>query len=65
MHYLHNQGNSTRIFFDFNNFKRKMRIMFEIINEIFTFKRVIQYFTQKILIVDYAQRFKKHSNKID
>ena len=38
--------------------------MFEVINEIFTFKRTIQYFTQKTLIVDYAQRFKKHSNKI-
>ena len=42
-----------------------MRIMFKVINEIFTFKRVIQYFIQKTLIVDYAQCFKKHLNKIN
>ena len=39
--------------------------MFEVISERFTFKRVIQYFTQKILIMNYAQHFKKHSNKIN
>ena len=54
MHYLHNQGDSTRIFFNFDNFKREMRVIFEIINEIFTFKRIFQYFIQKISIVDYA-----------
>ena len=39
--------------------------MFEIINEVSTFKRIIQYFTQKTSIANYAQRFKKHSNKIN
>ena len=42
-----------------------MRIIFEIINEIFIFKRIIQYFTQKTLTANYTQRFKKHLNKID
>ena len=65
MHYLHNQENSTKIFLNFDNFKKEMQIMFKIINEIFTFKRVIQYLIQKTLIVDYAQRFKKYSNKIN
>ena len=43
-----------RIFSNFENFKKKMRVIFEVINEIFTFKKVIQYFTQKTLIVDYT-----------
>ena len=54
MNHLHQRENSTRIFSNFDNFKKKVRIIFEVINEIFTFKRVIQYFTQKTSIANYV-----------
>ena len=41
-----------------------MRVIFEVINEIFIFKRVIQYFTQKTSIANYVQRFKKNAIEI-
>ena len=42
MQHLNNERDSTRIFLNYNNFKRKIRIVFEIINEIVTFKKIIQ-----------------------
>ena len=54
MNHLHQQRNFARIFSNFDNFKREVRVMFKIINEIFIFKRIIQYFTQKTLIANYV-----------
>ena len=39
--HLHDEQNSTRIFLNFDNFKITIRAMFEVINEIFTFKKNI------------------------
>ena len=61
--HLNNGRNSTRIFSNYDNFKREIRIVFEVTNEVVTFKRVVQYLIQKTFAIDYAQRFKVHSNK--
>ena len=63
MQHLNNERDSTRIFSNYNNFKEKIHIVFEITNEVVIFKRIVQYLTQKIFTIDYAQRFKVHFNK--
>ena len=63
MQYLNNERNSTRVFSNYDNFKREIRIMFKIMNEIITFKRIIQYLTQKTFAINYIQRFKIHFDK--
>ena len=64
INYLHRDENLTRIFLNFDKFKKEIRAMFEIINEMFISKKIIQYLTQKTFTINYAQRFKKHANKI-
>ena len=63
MQHLNNKRDSTRIFSNYNNFKREIRIVFEITNEIVTFKRIVQYLTQKTFAINYVQRFKIHFDK--
>ena len=63
--HLNHKRNLVNIFFDYDNFKKKIRIAFEIINEIIIFKKIVQYLTAKTFAIDYAQRFKVHFNKID
>ena len=63
--HLSHERDLAKIFFDYDNFKRKIHIVFEVINEVVTFKKVVQYLTQKTFAIDYAQRFKIHLNKID
>ena len=40
MKHLHKKRNSIKFFLNFDNFKIKIRAIFEVINEIFTFKRI-------------------------
>ena len=65
MQHLNNKRDSTRIFSNYDNFKRKIRIMFEIINEVVTFKRIVQYLTQKTFAINYVQRFKIYFDKMN
>ena len=39
--HLSHARNFISIFLNYNNFKREIRIVFEVINEVVTFKRVI------------------------
>ena len=63
--HLSHERDFARIFFNYNNFKREVRIVFKVINEVTTFKRIIQYLTQKTFATNYAQRFKIHFDKIN
>ena len=54
MQHLNNERNSTRIFSNYDNFKKKIRIVFEITNKVVTFKRIIQYLTQKTFTTNYV-----------
>ena len=65
MQHLNNERDSMKIFSNYDNFKRKIRIVFEITNEIVTFKRIVQYLTQKTFAIDYVQRFKIHFDKMN
>ena len=61
--HLNNERNLTRIFSKYNNFKKEIRIVFKITNEIVIFKKMIQYLTQKMFAIDYVQCFKVHFDK--
>ena len=63
--HLSHERNFVKNFFNYENFKREIRIVFEVINEVVMFKRIVQYLIQKTFVIDYAQRFKICSNKID
>ena len=43
INYLHRDENSIKNFLNFDKFKKEIRAMFEIINEILTSKKFIQY----------------------
>ena len=58
--HLNNERDSTKIFSNYDNFKKKIRIVFEITNEVVIFKKIIQYLTQKPFTINYVQRFKIH-----
>ena len=61
--YLNNERDSTRIFSNYDNFKKKIRIVFKVTNEVVIFKKVIQYLTQKTFAINYVQRFKVYFDK--
>ena len=61
--HLSHERDFANIFLNYDNFKRKIRIVFEIINEIFISKRVVQYLTQKTFTINYAQCFKIYFDK--
>ena len=54
MQHLNNERNSIRIFSNYDNFKKKIRIVFEITSKIVTFKKIIQYLTQKTFAINYV-----------
>ena len=62
--FLHNDKNIDGIFNVFDRFKIIIQKIFNVTNETVTFIRMIQHLSQKILIADYAQQFKKHANNI-
>ena len=52
--HLNHERDFARIFFDYNNFKKEIRIVFKIINKVVTFKRIVQYLTQKTFAINYV-----------
>ena len=62
--YLHNDEDIEEIFFVFNKFKIFIRRIFNVINEIIIFIKIIQHLSQKTSAANYIQRFKKHANNI-
>ena len=60
--YLHNDENIEEIFFVFDKFKIFIRKIFNVINKIITFIKIIQYLSQKTSTANYVQQFKKYAN---
>ena len=60
--YLDNEKNENEIFKRYLKFKQKIRRIFEIVNEKFIAKRIVQHFTQKISTIEYAIKFQKQIN---
>ena len=51
--YLHNDENIEKIFFIFDKFKIFIRKIFNIINEIIIFIKIIQHLSQKTSTINY------------
>ena len=62
--YLDDEENEDDIFSNFDNFKKKIRRIFDIFNEKQTVERNIQHLTQRISAIDYVVRFQKQVNFI-
>ena len=62
--YLDDEKNENDIFSNFDNFKKKIRRIFDIFNEKQTVERNIQHLTQRISAIDYVVRFQKQVNFI-
>ena len=60
--HLKNHENSKRIFFNFNNFKKKIKRIFEMFNEKQNMKKIIQHLTQKTSALNYIVKFQKYIN---
>ena len=63
--YLDDEKNENDIFSNFDNFKKKIRRIFDIFNEKQTVERNIQHLTQRISAIDYVVRFQKQVNFIE
>ena len=63
--YLNDDENIDNIFFNYNDFKKKIKRIFEIFNEKQIAKRNIQHFTQRTSATNFAVRFQKQVNLIE
>ena len=63
--YFDDEKNENDIFSNFDNFKKKIRRIFDIFNEKQTIERNIQHLTQRISAVDYVVKFQKQVNLIE
>ena len=60
--YLDNEENKNEIFKRYLKFKQEIRQIFEIVNEKFIAKRIVQHLTQRISTIEYAIKFQKQIN---
>ena len=63
--YLDDEKNENDIFSNFDNFKKKIRRIFDIFNEKQTIERNIQHLIQRISTIDYVVKFQKQINFIE
>ena len=63
--YLDDDENDTKIFANYDKFKKEIRRIFEIVNEKFTTKRNFQHITQRIATIEYAIKFQEEVEKIE
>ena len=62
---LDDEKNENDIFSNFDNFKKKIRRIFDTFNEKQTIERNIQHLIQRISAIDYVARFQKQINFIE
>ena len=60
--YLDNEKDENEIFKRYLKFKQKIRQIFEIVNEEFNAKRIVQHIAQRISTIKYAIKFQKQIN---
>ena len=63
--YFKNEENDDNIISDYNNFKKKIRRVYDIFNEKQTVEKKIQHIVQVKSAIDYVVKFMEHVNLIE